>query len=577
MRLLKRFAAAGIVLVFAASMAFAGGGSQKGGANAGGGDAPLTLELFDVAANYQGIQPGWFGKVIKDKFNIQLNVIAPQVSGDGRTLYQTRAASGNLGDIVILDNTDFLDCVKSGLVMDISGLIGNYKNLTAFDTQIKAYNAAIPGAASKLYGIPCQMTNTSPTSFSGQTVYSSPWLPWDYYTEIGSPRLRNTNDLLDALEKIQKAHPVNATGDKAYAISLWPDWDVTSNEMANQTLKWYGVEVASGQPTSSVLLDTRGTMKPLTEDAGEYRRLLKFFFDANQRGIVDPDSGTQQWDQMVVKMQNKRVYLWWYNWQTGFWNNTARGNSRENFYPVPVEDMYIFQDGDSYFGDGRVWGVGSKVDAAKRDRIMAFLDWLASPEGLDTVHNGIKGFNYTVQPDGTYARTAAGEVAFSENPPVPAEFGGGGWNDGNSWINQWMAASVSLNPITKYPYDYNFWPAEIEKAKTTTMREWEAKYGAQNQVDYLVKNNKIGVVPRVNVILPSDPTDIQLIRSQCGEIVKDTSWKMIFARNEAEFNRLWSDMKTQLVGFGWDKLYQYDTQKFQAIVDARAAAIRNAR
>ena len=62
-------------------------------------EEPMTLEIYDVAANYQGLQGGWFAKVIKDKFNIELNIIAPQVSGDGDALYQTRCASGNLGDM----------------------------------------------------------------------------------------------------------------------------------------------------------------------------------------------------------------------------------------------------------------------------------------------------------------------------------------------------------------------------------------------------------------------------------------------------------------------------------------------
>ena len=38
-------------------------------------NAPMTLEIFDVAANYQGMQTGWFAKVVKDKFNIELNII----------------------------------------------------------------------------------------------------------------------------------------------------------------------------------------------------------------------------------------------------------------------------------------------------------------------------------------------------------------------------------------------------------------------------------------------------------------------------------------------------------------------
>ena len=38
-------------------------------------DTEMTIEIYDKAANYQGIQSGWYGKVLKDKFNIQLNII----------------------------------------------------------------------------------------------------------------------------------------------------------------------------------------------------------------------------------------------------------------------------------------------------------------------------------------------------------------------------------------------------------------------------------------------------------------------------------------------------------------------
>ena len=69
-------------------------------------DETLTIEVYDVAANYQGMQTGWYAKEIKDRFNIELNIVAPQVSGDAASLYQTRCASGDLGDIIILDNAE---------------------------------------------------------------------------------------------------------------------------------------------------------------------------------------------------------------------------------------------------------------------------------------------------------------------------------------------------------------------------------------------------------------------------------------------------------------------------------------
>lgn len=72
----------------------------------------MTIEIFDVAANYQGVQTGWFAKVVKDRFNIELNIIAPQVAGDA--IYQTRSSSGNLGDILILESGQ----LKNVLMLD---------------------------------------------------------------------------------------------------------------------------------------------------------------------------------------------------------------------------------------------------------------------------------------------------------------------------------------------------------------------------------------------------------------------------------------------------------------------------
>jgi multiple sugar transport system substrate-binding protein/putative aldouronate transport system substrate-binding protein len=530
----------------------------------------MTFEIYDQAANFQGIQPGWFGELLKQKFNIQLNVIAPQVGG-GSALFQTRAAAGSLGDIVILDNADFRDSVKAGLIKDIAGEIGNYQNLMSFKTQIDSFNATIQSAKNgQIYGIPCQMSNTSPTSFSEPRPWAGAWAPWDYFSGIGAPQLNNADDFLNALQAMQKKYPVNKAGEPAYAITLWADWDGASIENVNQPLRWYGAE-----PAGSLHVFTDGTMTPLTDDSGPYLKMLKFFFKANLMGIVDPDSGTQQWDSVYTKMSSKRVYLLWNNWQLGFTNSTANGNAGENFVFIPIGDMQVFQAGDSYYGTDRTWGVGSKVSGGKYTRVMEFLDWLASSEGLNYQYAGLLDFTYEKLSDGSYTRTTAGETRFTDNPPVPEKYGlgTGGFNDGNNWINQWIVYEGAIDPVTNHSYFYILWPDEIRKAANKTSKEWAAHYGgAENETDYLLKNNLMKIVPSVNIGLPSDTSDIELIRSQCGDLLCDTSWKMIFAKNEAEFNKLWSDMKIQLTGFGWDKLVEFDKSKYKLVADARAAA-----
>ena len=83
-------------------------------------DELYTIEMFNTYANYMGVQGGWFGKILKDKFNIELNIIAPQVAGTGDTLYQTRSAAGNLGDIIIQPKARMVDCYQAGLLANMS-------------------------------------------------------------------------------------------------------------------------------------------------------------------------------------------------------------------------------------------------------------------------------------------------------------------------------------------------------------------------------------------------------------------------------------------------------------------------
>lgn len=542
----------------------------KGASTAVSHDDLLTLDVYDVAANYQGKQAGWFGKILKDKFNIELNIIAPQVSGDGKALYQTRTSSGNLGDIIILDNADLQDCIKAGLISDLTSDLPNYKNLNDYSEQIKTYNSGLEdNTDGKLYGIPCNMTNTDPSTFSDTTLYSSPLVPWDYYSELGNPEIKDLEGLLDVMEKMQKAHPKNDKGDPNYALSLWSDWDGTSIETVNQITKWYGYEV-----NGSILLGNKGDMMELTDDAGAYYKMLHFFYEANQRGLVDPDSGTQDWETACTKMKNKQVLLFWYSWQCGFWNTIDRANENNAYIYAPVKDMNFYQTSDTYYGDGRAWAVGSKVEGEKKARVMELLDWLASPEGLTYNHDGLKDFNYTVGDDGKYTLTKDGENALMQNLDVPAEYGGGGYSDGNNKINQTIVSSNAIDPTTGEYYNTTKWSTYVEANKTKMTKEWAAKYGAENEVEYLKKSGQLEVVPSVNKILTSDSTDIALIRSQCGQLICDTSWKMIFASNENEFKKMWSELKTQLEGLGWKQLVEFDKTKYQVIVDARKAATK---
>ena len=526
-------------------------------------DEELVIEMYNVAANYQGLQTGWYGKVLKDRFNITINIIAPQVSGDGEALYQTRTAAGNLGDIVLLDNADMLECVDVGLIADLSADIQNYPNLMKYWEQIELFNKDLGG----IYAIPTEMNTNGPTVYMSETVSSMPRIPWDFYTELGRPELNTLDDLLQALVAMQEAHPTNEAGDTAYGMTLWKDWDGTSIENVNQLTKWYGQEV-----NGSVLIGYDNTIAPLTDKNGAYYKMLKFFYQANQLGLVDPDSATQDWNSACDKMKQKRTYLVWNNWMQGFTNSPEIGEKGANYMGMPIADMQVFQTSDYYYGSGRVFGIGSQVSPENKARMLEYLDWLASPEGCTIQHAGTEGLIYTVGDDGKYTLTEDGFNRFTSEIMVPEDQGGGNWTDGNNQVNQWIVASIEMNPETGETYVPDLWASTIEKNNTKTTKEWREIYGATNEVEYLQNNGMMTPVPSINMALAIDTTDIGLIRSQCKTIVCDTSWKAIFAANDAEFEALWDDMVVQLEGFGWNDLVAFDTEKYQPIIDARKAA-----
>ncbi len=525
----------------------------------------IVIDNFNVAANFTGLQTGWFQKIINDKFNIDLNIMSTQVAG-GETLYQTKVAEGNLGDLLLLDAIQFADCVKAGLIKDITADLPKYPNLMSFKEQIDMLNQGLdaPYNAS-IYGMPTEMTNTSPVKVTADLIGDSPQLRWDLYNGIGAPEIKNLDGLLDVLETMMEKYPTTADGDKAYGMSLWPDWDNNDNMMgianAVHLVTWYGEK-----PKGSVTLKPDGTFIPTTDKSTAYYDVMKFLYHANQRGIIHPDSGTQDWNAVCAQMSAGGVYLMWYNWSLGFWNSVERLSNGSAFIYIPVEDQKYYADADPYFGSGRVFCIGAGISDEKYARLMEFLDWYASPEGVTTQHNGIEGFNYEDKDGRRYVKN---DNALMDNLPVPAEYGGGGYQDGNNAINQWLVSATSINPNTNEPYGTTNWSTYKEATDAQWKKDWRAKYGAEEPARVMEKEGKLLVSPNVSVALPSDPVDISMIREQCYKTHKEYSWKLIFAKDDAEFEAIWDEMTDIMYGYDYQKLVDFDIAKWQIELDKK--------
>ncbi|HCX84730.1 MAG TPA: ABC transporter substrate-binding protein [Micrococcales bacterium] len=566
MKHLTRLAVAATTAVSVLALAACQGGSS----NAADDDTPvtelptawddtITIDVFDGLANYMGMQQGWFAKLVKDKFNMELNIIAPNVAGGGDTLYNTRVGAGDLGDLIITDKGEKLDeLVQGGLVLDASKYYGAMPNAAEYDAAVQNTNDGKDG----VYAFPTQVSNLKPTQSSEalEPTFGA-YLRWDLYSKIGYPEIGTLEDLLPVFQAMQQAEPTAPNGQKTYALSLFKDWDGNMMNNVKQPITYYGYD-----ELGFVLAKADGSdFQGLLDDEGMYHRVLQFFYDANQLGLVDPESTTQNYDTLFSKYQNGQVLYSFWPWLGQSAYNTADNTSQgKGFMLAEIQDQNIFSYGAEVFGGKQVLAIGSKAEDP--ERIAAFIDWLYSPEGTESNSSqtagapGPKGLTWEGATSTAPALTDFGKEVFLDgDATVPEEWGGGSYIDGTSTLNVSVVLPTSTDARTDQPFNYTMWPSYQELVQTPLSEDWSANMGdATSGMDFLTTNDQLAIAPGASYTAPADSSQIEAQRNQVKAAIVQTSWQMTFAKDQAEFDSLWSNLQSTAKGLGYDDVLAFD-------------------
>lgn len=579
---LKRVASVALVGAMTASL-FAGCGSSGGGSSKGtktgsahGGPYEdfLTIDVYDAQANFQGIQSGWFAKVVKDKFNMELNIIAPNVAGGGDTLYQTRSANGNLGDLIIInpDQSKLKDMVTAGLVYDMTDLIKDCDNLNKYKDAIEACSALADQDG--MWAVPSEITSGDPTTPSeASDPTNAPSLRWDVYKEIGYPEMSTLEDLLDVGEKMMAADPESDSGKKTYMFSWFKDWDGGTMQNATGIAALYGYRAISGFAFGK---SDGSDIQSAIDDDSVYVRALRFMYEANKRGLVDPESTTQNFDTLASKYTDGQVlYSLWPWLGAGYYNTTDNLSAGKGFQSAIIDDMQCLGYGGSPLGKmTNSIMIGSK--AQDPQRLADFIDWLYSPEGIEMSATqtggacGPEGLTWEKDSDGNPKLTDFGVKAFvdiDDSLQVPEEWGTGTWKDGISALNYKAVGMTACDDETGVCYNYQTWPDYLEKTTSALKEDWADHYGVDidtTAIQYLDSIGKTLTEPGTNYAVPEYTTDISTIKEQCAQVINEKSWQMAFAKDDAEFDSLLKEMQDTCKGLGYDQVFEVDKQNCEA-------------
>ncbi|MDO4165962.1 MAG: hypothetical protein Q4D32_01005 [Eubacteriales bacterium] len=515
-------------------------------------DDIITLDVYSQLANFSGEQGGWGADVLKEKLGIKINIIP-----DSDGTFETRMESGDLGDVVVWanDSTNYPLAVQNGLLFDWEDddLLTDFgpdikENMQDALTKNKELNKTITdGKDDSIYGFG---HNVALSSQDHEAFFYTWDIRWDLYKELGYPVVNDLNDYEKLLKDMQKICPKDDSGNKVYAVSLWPDWDDAMVMYVKATATaYYGYdELALGLYDSQT-----GKFHDALEENGPYLEMLKFYNNLYQDGLVDPDSMTQTYDKMIEKVQNGGVLFSIFNYSGQIaYNTEEHTGAGKLMYPMKPENATPIVYGMNTQGGDRIWSIGAKSEYP--EKAMELINFLCTPEGRMEMEYGPKGVTWDYDDDGHPYFTELGKKcqADKQNTKMGGDYKGT-YHDGEIQINNTTWSLDAKNPESNGDtYNKINWPSENAEASSEIEQDWRDKTGATNTNTYM-EARKYVVQPGTSFSKSSQDDTLKTTWNQVTGCIKTESWKAIYAKTDKEFDKIVAGMKKSAEKYGYEE------------------------
>ena len=524
----------------------------------------VTLTVYSQLANYSGEMIGWFAQVLKDKFNVKLNII-PESDGT----FATRMEGGNLGDIIIWGgNTDqYLEAANKGKLLDWNedDLLTDYGPYIAAHMQpALEKNAQISGGTTYGVGYDVGVNATDISAF----VYN--WgLRWDLYKEMGYPETQTLDDYADMLIEMNQKYPTDESGKKNYAVSLFKDWDGDMAMFPKALVTaYYGYDefgVGFYDPSTKTYI-------PAVAEDSPYVEALKFYNKLYQAGAMDPDSETQGYDGCNEDYQNGNAFFNQFNFLGNErYNSDDHLSAGKAMYPVLPTEAKPINYGQNIYGNGRYWTIGA--DTEYPELCMAIINWLCTPEGTLTNLYGPKDACWYYDDNKGTCLTDLGKACITDASTQMSDGYSGSFKDGQNMMNNNTWARDAKNPDSNgEDYNWQHWASNKTEAQYDIEQDWRDKTGADSIDDYLANRGYTLSVGSTYSATPKSD-ELTVTWNQVTDCIKTYSWKAMFAASDAEFDSIISEMIEKANSYGLDQCNEYEENEAALRKTAEEAAL----
>ena len=582
----KRILAMLLAAVMTASLAGCGKGGEtasgtagidNGGQEAAGQDEVVTLKMFiRNQSKYTGLQEDPVAKYIEEKLGIRIELTVDSSLGNTTAqtstfneLLATKLASNDLDDIMdfgspsgnpeILNNLN--RAVEAGMIIPLDDLVAEYTENLSTDPRLTLrndYRREQMYNDGKFYSV---------GGWGGMGLDQLPgaanWVRWDLYKEMGYPDVETDEDYLEMLKEMQDSYPETPGGEKVYAIGgAFADPQGMGDGFVNRDYPLSkGYEPLEGNYAVYLNHATKQVEAPLQDPDSFFWNGVKLYYKANQMGILDPGAVTMSSAEYTEKI-NKGAYLSAVNgWQV--MNKEAildgLGMKDAGYMPMrPLEDVVSLSVYWESVVGGNEFAITSKCKYP--EKAIQFLDWCMSEEGSRMITQGAEGMAYTMD----------GDV-----PSVTQQYlddNAGGTVDMAETYGKWKYAGINaFQHIDVDSNGYYIQPEQIPNVDNYSAVKKDALsfYGTESFTDYFTQYKNRAGEKLPNVIwstytsgIGSKTDDIKQKYAQINEYMYKQIFKMIYAKDDAEYEALQNEAMEKVGELGVDDVVKWYQDRF---------------
>ncbi|SDW20487.1 extracellular solute-binding protein [Paenibacillus sp. CF384] len=466
--------------------------------------------------------------------------------------FKVELAGGDLPDIIQVPNKNIKELIAGSNIIPLDELLktnGPDLQLPVFEKSFAYIRKFWSDNTYKLYMVPVQI-GTSDFGFEQQVGFN---VRWDYYKELGYPKIDSIDDMVNVLTNMVQRHGTTKDGKKVYGVSMWNDW-------ATWGIRSMGLITGNGMFNTN-LMQLINTYTDTTHS--EIWDTAMFMYKAQQKGILDPDAFTAKYNDIVAKASEGTLLSAVATWPfTRINADLLKEGPDKGFVTIPLDFGFTNVGGTTIAGwSDRAFAISANCKYP--ERAMDLINFLVSEQGSRLIASGIEGEHWTY---------VDGKPAMKPETVTLAASGGDNWKKTGIGMIANQQGFADYTKLSDGGIVNLFNTPEVFATKVNSLNKdydeyYDVSYPAE-AYKRLVDQGKVKTLSHMPLdvlsAMPSPPDDMKRIQTKLDELlVKGMPIIVLGSKNDQDFKVHQQELIDELIEAGADIYFAWYKRSYE--------------